>query len=251
MGSFKLGKMTLGGLFKKPETLMYPVETKTPPAGLKGHVVNDVRPMHPVRHLPEALPLRRNRSGQAGAHLDHRPLPLRAVRQLRARMPEGLPDHGAHVHAAGDEQARRLLRGSGDQENGVRRVPSELRRPGSPDGSRVFFRFRPRGYSSSCTLLSTRCGHMDPFRLTKACMNQTNAPEGNSLAVVARGARANGNPVEDVNKDGVLGKPARMVQIGTRSTGPERMARFLRRETARKGRMLVWDRRMRAAQPTR
>ena len=24
MGSFKLGKMTLGGLFKKPETLMYP-----------------------------------------------------------------------------------------------------------------------------------------------------------------------------------------------------------------------------------
>ena len=28
MGSFKLGKMTLGGLFKKPETLMYPVETK-------------------------------------------------------------------------------------------------------------------------------------------------------------------------------------------------------------------------------
>ena len=207
--------------------------------------------MHPVRHLPEALPLRRNRSGQAGAHLDHRPLPLRAVRQLRARMPEGLPDHGAHVHAAGDEQARRLLRGSGDQENGVRRVPSELRRPGNPDGSRVFFRFRPRGCSSSCTLLSTRCGHMDPFRLTKACMNQTNAPEGNSLAVVARGARANGNPVEDVNKDGVLGKPARMVQIGTRSTGPERMARCLRRETARKGRMLVWDRRMRAAQPTR
>ena len=82
---------------------------------------------------------------------------------------------------------------------------------------------------------------MDPFRLTKACMNQTNAPEGNSLAVVARGARANGNPVEDVNKDGVLGKPARMVQIGTRSTGPERMARFLRRETARKGKMCIRD----------
>lgn len=42
MGSFKLGKMTIGGLFKKPETLLYPVQTKTPPAGLKGHVVNDV-----------------------------------------------------------------------------------------------------------------------------------------------------------------------------------------------------------------
>lgn len=42
MGGFKLGKMTLGGLFKKPETLLYPVQTKTPPPGLKGHVVNDV-----------------------------------------------------------------------------------------------------------------------------------------------------------------------------------------------------------------
>ncbi len=42
MGGFKLGKMTLGSLFKKPETILYPVETKTPPAGLKGHVVNGV-----------------------------------------------------------------------------------------------------------------------------------------------------------------------------------------------------------------
>lgn len=42
MGSFKLGKMTIGGLFKKPETLLYPVQTKTPPPGLKGHVANDV-----------------------------------------------------------------------------------------------------------------------------------------------------------------------------------------------------------------
>ena len=42
MGSFKLGGMTFGSLFKKPETLLYPLETKTPPAGLKGHIVNDV-----------------------------------------------------------------------------------------------------------------------------------------------------------------------------------------------------------------
>ena len=42
MGGFKLGKMTLGGLFKKPETTCYPFEKKVPPAGLKGHVVNDV-----------------------------------------------------------------------------------------------------------------------------------------------------------------------------------------------------------------
>lgn len=42
MGSFKLGGMTFGSLFKKPETVLYPLETKTPPAGLKGHIVNDV-----------------------------------------------------------------------------------------------------------------------------------------------------------------------------------------------------------------
>lgn len=42
MAGFKLGKMTLGSLFKKPETLLYPVQTKQPPAGLKGHIANDV-----------------------------------------------------------------------------------------------------------------------------------------------------------------------------------------------------------------
>lgn len=42
MGSFKLGKMTLHSLFSKPETTCYPFETKTPPAGLKGHIENDM-----------------------------------------------------------------------------------------------------------------------------------------------------------------------------------------------------------------
>ena len=42
MGAFKLGKMTISGLFKQPETVQYPVQTKTPPTGLKGHVTNDV-----------------------------------------------------------------------------------------------------------------------------------------------------------------------------------------------------------------
>lgn len=42
MGSFKLGKMTFGSLFKKPETLQYPAETKAPYEGQKGHVVNNV-----------------------------------------------------------------------------------------------------------------------------------------------------------------------------------------------------------------
>ena len=42
MGAFKLGKMTFGSLFKKPETVMYPIEAKPQPRGLKGHIVIDV-----------------------------------------------------------------------------------------------------------------------------------------------------------------------------------------------------------------
>lgn len=42
MGSFKLGGMTLSSLFKKPETLLYPVQKKEPPKGLKGTVLIDV-----------------------------------------------------------------------------------------------------------------------------------------------------------------------------------------------------------------
>ena len=38
MGGFKLGGMTFGSLFKKPETLLYPFEQKPAPAGLKGHI---------------------------------------------------------------------------------------------------------------------------------------------------------------------------------------------------------------------
>ena len=41
MGIFKLGKMTFGSLFKKPETLLYPFEVKTPPKDLKGVVALD------------------------------------------------------------------------------------------------------------------------------------------------------------------------------------------------------------------
>lgn len=42
MGAFKLGKMTFGSLFKKPETVQYPFEKKPQPEGLKGHIVIDV-----------------------------------------------------------------------------------------------------------------------------------------------------------------------------------------------------------------
>ena len=37
-----MGGMTFGSLFKKPETTLYPVETKQAPAGLKGHIHNEV-----------------------------------------------------------------------------------------------------------------------------------------------------------------------------------------------------------------
>lgn len=42
MGVFKLGKMTFGSLFKKPETVMYPIQTKPQPKGLKGHIAIEV-----------------------------------------------------------------------------------------------------------------------------------------------------------------------------------------------------------------
>ena len=42
MGAFKLGKMTFGSLFKQPETVKYPFETKPQPKGLKGHIRNEV-----------------------------------------------------------------------------------------------------------------------------------------------------------------------------------------------------------------
>ncbi|MBR5259673.1 MAG: 4Fe-4S binding protein [Eggerthellaceae bacterium] len=38
MSSFKLGGMILGSVFKKPETVMYPLEQKVAPAGLRGMV---------------------------------------------------------------------------------------------------------------------------------------------------------------------------------------------------------------------
>lgn len=42
MGAFKLGKMTLGSLFKKPATVRYPYEAKPAPEGLKGQIAIDM-----------------------------------------------------------------------------------------------------------------------------------------------------------------------------------------------------------------
>jgi len=39
MGSFKLGKMTLGSMLKEPETVQYPTQKRAVPEGLKGHIV--------------------------------------------------------------------------------------------------------------------------------------------------------------------------------------------------------------------
>ena len=41
MGNFKLGGMTLKSLFSKPETIMYPVQERYKPEGLKGHIAID------------------------------------------------------------------------------------------------------------------------------------------------------------------------------------------------------------------
>lgn len=42
MGSFHLGKMTFGSLFKKPETIQYPAQKRFVPEGLKGHIVINI-----------------------------------------------------------------------------------------------------------------------------------------------------------------------------------------------------------------
>lgn len=41
MGFMSLGKMTFGSMFKKPETILYPVVQKEQPEGLKGAVKID------------------------------------------------------------------------------------------------------------------------------------------------------------------------------------------------------------------
>lgn len=40
MGFFKLGTMTIGSIFKKKETLQYPIQTKEPYEGQKGTIKN-------------------------------------------------------------------------------------------------------------------------------------------------------------------------------------------------------------------
>jgi formate hydrogenlyase subunit 6/NADH:ubiquinone oxidoreductase subunit I len=42
MGSFNLGTMTFGSLFKEPETIQYPAQHRYVPEGLKGHVENTI-----------------------------------------------------------------------------------------------------------------------------------------------------------------------------------------------------------------
>lgn len=39
----KLSKMTLSSIFKKPETVQYPAQTRPVPEGLKGHIENNIQ----------------------------------------------------------------------------------------------------------------------------------------------------------------------------------------------------------------
>ena len=120
MGGFKLGKMTLSGLFKQPETIQYPVQKKVAPAGLKGHVTNDTGACILCGICQKRCPTGAIVVDKLpGAHLVDRPLPLRAVRQLRARMPQAVPGHGAHLHVARHGEVRRHLRGAREGEDGV------------------------------------------------------------------------------------------------------------------------------------
>ena len=128
MGGFKLGKMTLRGLFQAARDRPVPCAKEGAAAGLKGARVQRRGRLHPVRHLRQALPVRRHSGGQARAHVEHRPLPLRAVRQLRARMPQAVLGHGTHVHAAFHGQVRGLLRGARTRKDGVGRGGGRARR---------------------------------------------------------------------------------------------------------------------------
>ena len=56
MGYFKLGKMTLKSLFKRPETIRYPYETKPPVDGSEGSCRERHRRMYALWHLRQALP---------------------------------------------------------------------------------------------------------------------------------------------------------------------------------------------------
>ena len=94
MGSFKLGGMTFGSLFKKPETVLYPFEQKPAPAGLKGHIENDASACILCGICAKSCPA----DAIAAEKKGHRSVPLRAVRHLRARLPQALPDHGSRLY---------------------------------------------------------------------------------------------------------------------------------------------------------
>ena len=114
MGSFKLGKMTLGSACSRsPRPSSTPRRAKLRLRGPQGARRQRHRRVHPVRHLREALPDACDRGGQEGAHMGDQPLPVRAVRLMRARTPQVVPDDGYRRHAARSPDLDRCLRGAG------------------------------------------------------------------------------------------------------------------------------------------
>ena len=84
MGSFKLGKMTLRSLFSKPETVMYPAQTRFQPEGLKGKVLNDIDTCILCGICEKRCPTAAISVVKRGREVVHRPFSVRSVRNLRA-----------------------------------------------------------------------------------------------------------------------------------------------------------------------
>ena len=110
MGSFKLGTMTLGGLFKKRDGPL-PLREETGSGRPEGACRQRRGDVHPLQHLRAPMPDPRHRGRQEIAHLVHQPLPVRPVRLVRPRMPQALPRDGHRLCAACDEDRGERLRG--------------------------------------------------------------------------------------------------------------------------------------------
>lgn len=150
MGGFKLGKMTLGSLFKKPETVLYPVEKKEAPAGLKGHIVNDVDVCILCGICQRRCPCAAIVVEKPNRKWDYRQVSLRPVRHLCARVPEALPIDGARLAGAFEGDVYRV---------GRRPRASQADEEGK---LRTAFSYRPLGEGSQMRVLKGPCGV--PFR---------------------------------------------------------------------------------------
>ena len=98
-GKLQTGRHDLRLSVQEARDRAVPLRAETGPGGAQRAYRKRCECVHSVRHLRQELPGRRHRGGEEGAHLGHRSVPLRAVRYLRARLPQALPDHGSRLHA--------------------------------------------------------------------------------------------------------------------------------------------------------